>query len=85
MTQVSDTIKKIQNQGKVVNYEDTDSSVGVKDYFCSTHIKKKKMLVRGELNNPKSGERKAVIVFLDSKTGEVRGTSICFSGLIYQR
>ena len=77
MTQVSDTIKKIQNQGKVVNYNDSDSSVGVNQYCCSTHIRKKKMLVRGELNNPKSGERKAVIVFLDSKTGQVRGTSVC--------
>ena len=76
MTQVSDTIKKIQNQGKVVKYKDTDLSVGVQEYYCSTHIRKEKMQVRGEWSNPKTGARKAVIVFLDSKTGEVKGRKI---------
>ena len=83
MTQVSDRIKGIQKEGKFVNYKDTDSSVGVQHYYCSTHIRKKNMLVRGEYSNPKSGARKALIVFLDSKTGEVKG--MCVFDLINLR
>ena len=73
MTQVSDRIKGIHKEGKLVNYKDSNSSTGVTQYSCSTHIRKKKLLVKGEWNNPQSNSRRALLVFFDSKTGEVKG------------
>ena len=78
MTQVSGRIKRIHEEGKLVNYKDTDSTLGVTQYFCSTHIKEEKLLIKGEAYSPKSAERKALIVFFDSKTGEVQGGKIFY-------
>ena len=76
MKHVTNQIKGIQKKGKLLHYKDTDSSSGVTNYFCSTHIKKQKMLVKGEYGNPQCKSRKALLVFFDSKTGEVKGGCI---------
>ena len=73
MTQVSDFIKTIQNEGKCINHKDTDSGFEVTNYWCSTFIRKEKLLVKGEYANPQSKTRKAMIVLFDSKTGDVKG------------
>ena len=79
MTQVSDRIKRIHKEGKLVNYKDTDSTLGVTQYFCSTHVKEENLLIKGEAYSTKSTERNALIVFFDSKTGEVKGGTIYYT------
>ena len=73
-TNVNDLLKPIRNQGTVITNEHQDSSLGVKEYFCSAFIKKKGLLVKGEYDN-KNESRRPLIVVLDPLTGDVKGRS----------
>ena len=63
--------------------QDKDQGNGVKHTRCSTFIKKKQLLVKGECDNPKFQKRNAMIVFFDPSTGEFKGKSeflcVCLS------
>ena len=70
---LTDVIKEIRKENTLVNYKDNDPNVATSQYFYCTHIKKKSLLVKGEYAKPKSGTRNALIIFFDSRTGEVKG------------
>ena len=76
MTQnINDRFKTIEYNGKLLTHQETNPNIGVTHTWCSTFIKKKKILVKGEYANSKSGHRKAVIKILDPATNKVKGRS----------
>ena len=72
---LNDILKPIQHKGKALNQQETHSSTGVKHHRSSTFIENKDILVKGECDNDDES-RGALLVFLDLKTGEVRGTRV---------
>ena len=70
---INQLLKTIQDKGKLVTHEDKDPEIGMTETRCSTFIKEKGLLVKGEYDNPKSEERNAMIVLFHPETGQVRG------------
>ena len=72
MTRNTDQLfKTIQTNGKLLTHN--DNQTGVTQTHCSTFIKEKGLLVRGECDNPKSSERNAMVLVCDPETGQVKG------------
>ena len=67
-------IKPVKKNGKVLTHQDT-SKEGVTEYRCSTFIKKKNVLVKGEYENKHKDKRNAIIVLIDSDSGNIVGKS----------
>lgn len=65
-------VKPVEKNWKVLTHRDT-SKEGVTEYYCSTFIKKKKVLVKGEDENEQSDKRNAMILLFDCKTGNIIG------------
>ena len=73
MNQINHLLKTFHIYGSLVTHEDTDRRNGVHHIKCSTFIKKRQLLAKGECGNPKSEERNAMIVLFDPKTGRFKG------------
>lgn len=69
-------LKPARINGKVLSYQDT-SEDSVAHYFCSTFIKKKNLLLKGEWRNEHHSNRNALVVLFDADTGKVRGEDLC--------
>jgi hypothetical protein len=65
--------KTIQKEGDIRNDREKDNSIGVKNTRCSTFIIEKHLLVKGECFNAKSGNRSAMVDFIDATTGDIVG------------
>ena len=70
---INDLIKTVKGNGRLLTHREQDTSTSVSQYNCSCFIKEENVLVKGEFHNPKKKERKALLVFLDLKTGKVKG------------
>lgn len=70
---LNNLLKKVDSQGETIYLRETDPNVGTKDFWCSTYLACKRVLIRGEFNNPKAGSRKAIIILTDPKTGKLKG------------
>ena len=70
---INQLLKTIQDKGKLVTHEDTGYKIGMTQTHCSTFVKEKGLLVKGEQYNPKSKKRNAIIVLFHPETGQVRG------------
>jgi hypothetical protein len=75
-------LKPIQKEGQIRNDGDKDNSIGVKHTYCSTFILEKHLLVKGEVNNPKSETRTAMVDFHDALTGEIIGKDVLIDPLL---
>ena len=69
--------------GALVTHQDKDQTNGLEHTSCSTFIKKRQLLVKGEWRNSKSKERNAMIVLIDPKTGDFKGESERFCVSMY--
>ena len=67
-------VKPVEINGKVLTYEDS-SIIGVNHYYCSTFIKNKNILVKGEHDKMKKKKRNAQILLFDYKNGDIIGES----------
>ena len=67
-------VKPVEKNGKVITHRDTSFS-GVSHYHCSTFIKKKNVLVKGEWNNGYGKKRNAMILLFDCESGNFIGKS----------
>ena len=72
---INQLLKTIQDKGKLVTHEDTGYKIGMTQTHCSTFIKEKGLLVKGEQKNDESEERNAMIVLFHPETGQIRGRS----------
>ena len=71
---INSLVKPVMKNGKVLTYRDT-SFRGVSGFFCSTFIKKKNVLVKGEYINKYKHEKNAMILLFECDTGEIIGKS----------
>ena len=71
---IEDLVKLVEKNGKVMAHQDI-SFRKVSEYRCSTFIKNKNVLVKGESNNKHTEMRNAMIVLLDSDTCDIIGES----------
>ena len=71
---IEDLVKLVEKNGKVLTHRDI-SFRKVSEYRCSTFIKNKNVLVKGESNNKHTEMRNAMIVLLDSDTCDIIGES----------
>ena len=71
---IEDIVKPVEKNGKVMTHRDT-SKKGVSKYRCSTFIKEKNVLVKGECNNEHWIKRNAMILLFDCNTGNIIGKS----------
>ena len=71
---INGLVKPVKKNGKVLIHKDT-LFMGVSEYFCSTFIKNKNVLVKGELKNKHSHKRNAMIVLFNGHTGKIIGES----------
>lgn len=78
MNNIHNLVQSIKTNGTLLSHQLTDPSLGVKHYRCSIFIPKKKLLIKGEFENPKSEERRALLVFFEPLTGKVKGGSVIF-------
>ena len=67
-------VKPVEKNGKVLSYRD-NSEEGVNEFGCSTFIKSKNILVKGEYRNKNWKKRKAMIVLFDCDSGNIIGES----------
>ena len=67
-------VKPVEKNEKVLTHQDT-SKEEVSKYHCSTFIKSKNVLVKGESSNKHKDKRNALIVLFYSNTGEIIGES----------
>ena len=65
-----DSIKKFWQYFWTLSLQETDDAVGVKEKYCSTFMSSNGLLAQGEIYNPKSDERNALVTLLDPKTAE---------------
>ena len=81
MTRINHLLKTFTHNGSLVTLKDKDQTNGLQHTSCSTFIEKRKLLVKGECDNPKSEERNAMIVLYDPETGKFKGKILflCFS------
>ena len=63
-------VKPVEKNGKVLTHRDT-SIMGVSQYYSSTFIRNKNVLVKGEHSNIHSHKRNAMIILLDGQTEEI--------------
>jgi L-asparaginase/Glu-tRNA(Gln) amidotransferase subunit D len=73
MSNQNDLFKKLSSNGNTIYLSKQDLSLGVKDYYCSSYINSKKLLIKGEHSNPSSSQRKAMVVLTDPRTGDIKG------------
>lgn len=66
-------IKTLWREGDLITHKSTDPGLGPSQYYCSTYIQAKKLLVKGEVFNPNKNQRNALLVFIDSETHTVKG------------
>ena len=71
---INDLVKPVEKNGQVLTHQDT-SYLGVNGYRCSTFIKNKNVLVKGEMWNQHKENRNAMILLLDGNTGKIIGKS----------
>ena len=71
---INSLVKPVEKNGKLLTYRDT-SKEGVIEYYCSTFIKKKNVLVKGDYWNKNSAKRNAKIVLFNGQTEEIIGES----------
>ena len=71
---IRDIVKPVEINGKVLTHRDT-SKEGVNQYQCSTFIKKKNILVKGEYEKIFEYKRNAMILSIDGDTGNIIGES----------
>ena len=69
---INDFIKPVIKNGQLIFHKETDLSLEVKNFRCSTFISKENILVRGE-NNNMDETRGALILFFDFETGKILG------------
>ena len=67
-------VKPVEKKAKVITHRDTWFRE-VTHYYCSTFIKKKNVLVKGEYRNKHSDKRNAMILLFDGESGDIIGKS----------
>ena len=67
-------VKPLEKHGKVLTHRDT-SKERVTQYWCSTFIKNKNILIKGEWDNKHQKKRNAMIILFDCGTGNIIGES----------
>jgi hypothetical protein len=65
--------KPIYNNEKPIKLSQQDMNLGAKSFWCSSFIKSKNILIKGEYNFTVLKERKALIILTDPRTGEIKG------------
>lgn len=70
---IKDLVKPIYKNGKVFTHQDTTEEE-VSSYWCSTFIKKKNTLVKGERNSSFDDTSVAMIHLFDLETGDIAGS-----------
>ena len=54
---------------------DSHPDIRLENTHCSTFIRKHRVLIKGELANPESSKRNAVVALCDPETGQSKGES----------
>jgi translation elongation factor EF-1alpha len=70
---INQCIKVVKDKEETMNHGEKDDSVGVKHNWSSTFVKHSNVIVKGEQDNPKSSERKAVISVYDAGSSKLKG------------
>ena len=70
---INQLIQTIKTKGTLLTHKDPDVSLGVEHFFCSTFVPSENLLIKGEYDNPNSETRKAMLVFLNPDTNQVKG------------
>jgi hypothetical protein len=65
--------KTLGNETKPIRLSQEEGDLGIKHFRCSSYIKSKNILIKGEYNNQDSAIRKAIIILSDPTTGQVKG------------
>ena len=71
---IENIVKTVEKNGQVLTHRDT-SKEGVSQYYCSTFIKNKNIIVKGEYENKNLDKRNAMIVLFDCETEKIIGES----------
>ena len=71
---IKSIVKPVKKKGKTITHQDT-SIRRVSNYRCSTFIKKKNIIVKGEYINKYRGKRNAMILLFDLESGNLKGES----------
>ena len=71
---INDLVKRVKRNKKAFPYQDTFSDPA-HEFFYSTFIKKKSVLVKGEWRNLHQNPRNALILLLDPDTRKAKGKS----------
>ena len=66
-------ITEIKINGTLLTHQEPNAEIGVKENRASCYLKSKKVLIKGEEANPKSGQRRAFITLTNLKTNEIKG------------
>ena len=78
-------VKPAEKNGQVFTHRDPAKDE-VTQYSCSTFIRKKNILVKGEYDNKHKKERNAMIILFDTESGEIVGGSIvCIKEVINRK
>ena len=65
-------VKPVEKNGKMLTHQDTLKE-GVRHYYCSTFVKNKNVLVKGEYMNKHKDKRNAMILLFDCESGDIIG------------
>ena len=67
-----DNLIKPREKRNALTHQD-NSTWGPREYHCSTFIKKRNLLVKGEYDNPNLSIRRALIILSNPDSGELKG------------
>ena len=76
-------IKKCKHESRIITLQETEDEIGVKERFCSTFLSLSGLLAQGEIENPKSDERNAMVTFRDPATGKLKGRDSGFCEMFF--
>ena len=81
---IKDLVLPVNTIGQVMTHRDT-SKEGAKEYSCSTFIRKKNVLVKGERKNLHEDKRNAMILLFDTESGDILGGSRTYTIKVIER
>ena len=69
---INNLVSIVEKNGLVLTHRDTTEE-GVREYSCSTLIKKKNVLIKGETTSKNEIKKNPMIVLFDLKSGDIIG------------
>ena len=70
---IEQLIKEIKKNEELLSFQKQDQKNGVKNNHTSCYVKEKKVIIRGERDNPSSSSRKALLSVTHAETNEFLG------------